>query len=129
MNPGTSGPRRQLLVVDAAPEGRFLSEHLLPHWGYDVACAENGAVALRLASDWRFDGALINLTLPDMDGFALCERLRAPSRYGLLPVLFTAASPEAGMVRRARETPRAAFIAKPYDHTQLTRLLVQLLTA
>jgi len=86
--PGTSG-HGGLLVVDDEPFLRDAVAASLRFLGYDVTTAENGAEALRLAREHPFDLVVLDVMLPDIDGFDVVGRLR---RDGLrVPVIFLTA--------------------------------------
>ncbi len=86
--PGTSG-HGGLLVVDDEPFLRDAVATSLRFLGYDVTTAENGTEALRLAREHPFDLVVLDVMLPDIDGFEVIGRLR---RDGLrVPVIFLTA--------------------------------------
>jgi two-component system, OmpR family, response regulator len=78
-----------LLVVDDEPFLRDAVAASLRFLGFDVTTADNGTDALRLARDGRFDLVVLDVMLPDLDGFEVVRRLR---RDGLqVPVIFLTA--------------------------------------
>lgn len=121
--------KRRILVVDDVSTVRSLMRDVLARWGYAVESAESGDVALRLAADQRFDLAILDIVLGDMDGFELCDQLRSLPGNHSLPVLFISGIPAEDVVRRARATGRARFIAKPPDYRQLVEDIQQLFSA
>jgi DNA-binding NarL/FixJ family response regulator len=71
-------PARRVLVVDDHPSFRRSASALLTAEGYDVVAeAEDGASAVALAGEIGPDLVLLDIQLPDMDGFAVAERLLA----------------------------------------------------
>src|SRR5205814_9786358 len=56
--------------------------------GYKVVVASNGAEALQAVSDWTPDVIVTDVMMPVMDGWGLVRRLRATSRFALVPVIF-----------------------------------------
>ena len=66
---------RVLLVDDNQDAGVVLS-HLLAHVGHEIRVAVNGREALQLAVDFRPDTVLLDIRLPDMDGYEVARRLR-----------------------------------------------------
>ena len=77
-----------LLVVDDDLHFRQTLEALLIGEGYEVRCAATGGMALRFAAEEPPELILLDIRLPDMDGFEVCRRLRGDSRTGRIPVIF-----------------------------------------
>src|SRR6202050_4552930 len=84
-----------LLGVDDEPFLRDAVGASLRFLGFDVTPADNGAEALRLARDSRFDLLVLDVMLPDVDGFDVVRRLRRDGSW--VPVIFLT----------ARDTPAA----------------------
>ena len=74
--------RPSILVVEDTEPLRMILELALAGAGYEVIGAASGAEALRWGADRRFDAALLDINLPDMDGFELAARLRAGKEGG-----------------------------------------------
>jgi formate hydrogenlyase transcriptional activator len=77
-----------LLVVDDDLHFRQILEALLIGEGYEVRCAPSGDIALMFAREDPPDLILLDVRLPDTDGFAVCRRLREDPRAGHIPVIF-----------------------------------------
>ena len=84
---GSSGAR--LLVADDNKVNRLLLTRNLELQGHGVASAENGRVALEMLRRDRFDLLLLDMEMPEMDGFALLEQLKADPQLRDLPVIVT----------------------------------------
>jgi signal transduction histidine kinase/ActR/RegA family two-component response regulator len=74
-----SPAHRRVLVVEDNNDAREMLRALLTLEGHSVRTAENGAIGLREAGDWRPDIALLDIGLPDIDGYELARRLRESS--------------------------------------------------
>ncbi|HEX2854137.1 MAG TPA: ATP-binding protein [Opitutaceae bacterium] len=74
---GYDGPRRRVLIVDDIPTNRTLLLELLAPLGFELRAASSGGEALALMEAWRPDVVLLDLRMPDMDGFELARRIRA----------------------------------------------------
>jgi two-component system, OmpR family, response regulator len=90
-DPSTDQPRDQgeLLVVDDEPFLRDAVAASLRFLGFSVTTAETGLGALRLARDHAFDLMVLDVMLPDTDGFEIVRRLRGEGNY--VPVIFLTA--------------------------------------
>ncbi|AJT42643.1 response regulator transcription factor [Psychromicrobium lacuslunae] len=82
-------PEAQLLVVDDEPNIRELLSTSLRFAGFSVVAAGNGKEALAAAEEHNPDLAVLDVMLPDMDGFTVTRRLRASGKH--FPVLFLTA--------------------------------------
>lgn len=113
---GPSRPR--ILVVDDDERNRALLQARLQR-DYEVIEAESGLAALELLERGRVDLVLLDVTMPGMDGFETCRRIKARSGDGYLPVLLVTGRTEqdarnTGLVAGADE-----FLSKPFDGREL----------
>jgi adenylate cyclase len=110
--------RETILVVDDLPQNVRLLEAVLAPRGYAVAEAMSGRAALeRVASD-PIDLVLLDIVMPEMDGYEVCRALRADPATRFLPVVMITASGEQEKVA-AIEAGADDFIAKPFDQAEL----------
>jgi adenylate cyclase len=107
-----------ILVVDDVPENLRLLEAVLAPRGYDVIPAGDGGTALELAASATPDLVLLDVMMPQPDGYAVCRRLREREETAMLPVIMLTASigPEK---TKAIEAGADDFIAKPFNHDEL----------
>jgi CheY-like chemotaxis protein len=85
MNPAT------VLVVDDSPTKRYLLVSWLSRAGFTVREAETGGAALTSLLEAEFDLVVLDVRLPDMSGFDVCETIKSDPRYGVLPVIHVSA--------------------------------------
>jgi adenylate cyclase len=110
--------KARILVVDDVPENvRLLEAVLAPH-GYDVVSATDGRAALELAQSANPDLVLLDVVMPELDGYAVCRRLREREETAMLPVIMLTSSvgPEK---TQAIEAGADDFIPKPFNHHEL----------
>lgn len=109
--------RNILLVEDEEQLGHVLQHHLKQS-GFEAQLTATGAAALRAAERSPFDLVLLDLMLPDIDGFEVCRRLR--TRDACVPiVMLTARSSEVDRVR-GLETGADDYLSKPFSLAELT---------
>ena len=75
----------RILVVDDVPENVRLLEAVLAARAYDVVSATNGASALEAAKSEKPDLILLDVVMPDIDGYTVCRQLRADDETAMLP--------------------------------------------
>ncbi|HSD78371.1 MAG TPA: response regulator [Solirubrobacteraceae bacterium] len=110
--------RATILVVDDLEQNVRLLDAVLAPRGYEVLAATSGAEALARLADSAVDLVLLDIVMPEMDGFEVCRRLRAGEATRFLPVVMITASGEHEKVR-AIEAGADDFIAKPFDQAEL----------
>src|SRR6059058_2812285 len=108
----------KILVVDDIPQNVRLLEAVLTPRGYTVLAATSGQEALELVDSEKPDLILLDVVMPEMDGYAVCQRLRADDDTAVLPVIMVTSSigPEK---TKAIEAGADDFIPKPFNHDEL----------
>ena len=107
-----------ILVVDDLPQNVRLLEAVLKPRGYVVLAATSGGKALERVASAPVDLVLLDIVMPEMDGYAVCRALRADAATRFLPVVMITASGEQEKVA-AIEAGADDFIAKPFDQAEL----------
>ena len=112
-----------ILVVDDDPKGLQLLDNLLTAENYHVVLAEHGAHALVLAHQLKPDVVLLDVMMPDLDGFEVCRRLRADEELRHVPIILLTALDDRESKLQGLEAGADDFISKPCDSVELrTRL-------
>jgi adenylate cyclase len=110
--------RPRILVVDDLPQNVRLLDAVLAPKGYDVVAAASGQQALDHVAQDEMDLVLLDIVMPEMDGYEVCRRLRADEATRFLPVVMITASGDQEKVT-AIEAGADDFIAKPFDQGEL----------
>ena len=114
----SAGPQARILVVDDVPENVRLLEAVLAPRGYDVVSAADGRAALQLAESTDPDLVLLDIVMPELDGYEVCRRLREREETAVLPVIMITSG--IGQEKaRAIEAGADDFIPKPFNHEEL----------
>ena len=116
--PMSSDGEARILVVDDVRENVRLLEAVLTSRGYDVISATDGRAALELAASAKPDLVLLDVLMPQPDGYAVCQRLRESEGTALLPVVMVTAS-EGPEKTKAIEAGADDLITKPFNHNEL----------
>lgn len=107
----------RILVVDDDPNIRELVHVLLRNDGFDVTEAINGIDALDKLGVTRYDLIILDIMMPEMDGWQLCEELR---RYYDMPLLMLTAKGETSQKVRGFQLGADDYLVKPFDPPELS---------
>ena len=117
--PAPAGPghdRVNVLVVDDVAENLVAMRALLQRDGIEVLCASSGAEALELLLANEVAVALLDVHMPEMDGFSLAELMRGASRSREVPIIFLTASPsDPRRAFKGYEAGAVDFLHKPVE--------------
>ncbi|MEO0408644.1 MAG: response regulator, partial [Cyanobacteria bacterium P01_A01_bin.135] len=103
-----------ILLVDDQPKNLRLLSDLLEEQGYNVQQAISGAVALQAIALDQPDLILLDITMPEMDGYTVCQQLKANPASQDIPVIFISALDEAWDKVRAFSVGGVDYITKPF---------------
>ena len=104
-----------MLVVDDNRVNRLLLVHGLEQEGHNVAWAENGRLALEMLQSHSFDLVLLDIEMPELNGFQVLEALLADPALRDMPVIMTSASDELDRVVKCIEMGAEDFLTKPLN--------------
>ncbi|MBW4681250.1 MAG: response regulator [Microcoleus vaginatus WJT46-NPBG5] len=116
-----------ILLVDDEPSNLYLLEELLQSEGYATLLAESGFKALELAKTSLPAMILLDVMMPDMDGFEVCRRLREDVNLQTVPVIFLTALDDDDSRLRGLEMMGDDYIAKPVKSTLLLKKIASVL--
>jgi sigma-B regulation protein RsbU (phosphoserine phosphatase) len=109
----------RILIVDDHPGNREVLVKRLERQGHQIAEAENGRHALEMLAAQPFDLVLLDVMMPEMDGFAALGRMKADPATRHIPVIMISALDEIESVVRCIETGAEDFLPKPFNPTLL----------
>lgn len=113
-------PRRLILVVEDEPDIRSLvAEHLIAA-GYDVCLASDGETAMQLVRERHPGLVCLDLNLPRISGYDVCEQIRTDAAGSDIAILMTSARNSLDIKVFSLEAGADAFLAKPYALKRLT---------
>jgi two-component system, OmpR family, KDP operon response regulator KdpE len=109
----------RVLIID---DEKFIAQALMLRLGaagYEVQWAPDGASGIAAVDHWRPDVILLDIRMPDMDGFEVNRRLRARPELSALPVIFLSANVQESARQAALAAGAYAFLTKPYESKEV----------
>ncbi|MDX1412565.1 MAG: response regulator [Candidatus Promineifilaceae bacterium] len=110
---------KKILVVDDEVAIRTMLRLTLVRAGYEVTEAENGEDALQKVSEDAPRLVLLDVMMPGMDGFAVCEQLRSDPQTADIPVIIFSAKTDARSKREGKRVGATKYLTKPLTPEQL----------
>lgn len=111
----TDSEKANILIVDDTPDNLHLLSAMLSQQGYEVRCVINGSAAIMGAMADPPDLILLDIKMPQMSGYEVCERLKASEKTRDIPVIFLSALNEVFDKIRAFEAGGVDYITKPFE--------------
>jgi DNA-binding NtrC family response regulator len=135
--PAASTRAEKILLVDDVPANLAVLTAALEPEGYEIFAAPNGATALKVAAKARPDLILLDIMMPELDGFETCRRLKENDATRDIPVIFITARNEMESVVAGFRAGGLDYVVKPFQadevlsrvktHLRLSRLTRELL--
>ena len=123
-DPGARGATEgRVLIVDDETAIRLICRLNLGSAGFDTLEASDGASAIALARAERPDLILLDIMLPELDGWHVAEELAADDDTREIPILFLSARSESGDQARGHGTGGIGYITKPFDPVAMTDIV------
>jgi adenylate cyclase len=110
-----SGERGHLLVVDRNYLDRDLIERRLSRFGHTVATAESGREALKMMRAEKFDLVLLDILMPEMNGFQMLQEIQNDEALREIPVIVASSLHETDSIARAIALGAADYLPKPFN--------------
>jgi two-component system sensor histidine kinase/response regulator len=110
--------RQKILIVDDNPKNRAICEEIFED-DFDLIHAEEGAVALRLMQEQRPDVVLLDVMMPGMSGYEVCQRMKADPDTGHIPVIIVSAKGQTDEIIEGFDSRADDYIVKPFVNSEL----------
>jgi formate hydrogenlyase transcriptional activator len=111
--------KHTILIIDDNNSNIQVLANLLSDNHYNVDYALSGLDALDLLSTGKFDLILLDIMMPDMDGFEVCKRINEVEAYNEIPIIFLTARTDVESIKRAFKFGGLDYISKPYNSEEL----------
>ena len=116
-----------ILLVDDEPNIVMSLEFLMRKNGYQVGIARNGTEALAAISATPYDLVLLDVMMPDVDGYEVCRQLRQRPDRAATKVIFLSAKSQPADVQKGYDAGADLYIPKPFSTRQLMQKVRELL--
>lgn len=113
-----------ILIVDDEYSGRETLQSILEGEGYNLAMAENGPQAIAQAKSILPDVILLDVMMPGMTGFEVCEKIRNDPQVAEIPIIILTALDDRDSLLRGLKAGADDFISKPFDRFELRARLI-----
>jgi DNA-binding response OmpR family regulator len=120
---------RRILIVDDEPNIVISLEFLMQREGFEVTTAGDGEAALRALAERPFDLVVLDIMLPKVNGFDVCQQIRADGRWPGLRVLMLTAKGRQTEVTKGLKLGADAYVTKPFSTKDLVAQVKRLLEA
>lgn len=123
------GLTQSVLIVDDEPMARTLLRLMLVRAGFNVAEAEDGFDALEKVKTNQPDIVLLDVMMPGMDGFTVCEKLRHDFETSVMPIIMLSAKSDLESINEGLRVGATKYLTKPISPEDLTRHVREVLDA
>jgi len=120
---------KKILIVDDDKEVLDIIKKKLTQENYEVMTASSGQEALTICKTDCPDLVLLDIAMPEMDGYNTCEKIKQNTKTKGIPVVFVTGKellPE-GIYKRCRDLGACGYISKPYTIKQLLEKITEIL--
>jgi DNA-binding response OmpR family regulator len=114
---------RRVLIVDDDELVLIALRELLRSEKYEVETFSRGSAALQRLDQENFDLLILDIVMPEMDGFELCTLIRKKDHYRDKPILFLTAKNQIEDLKRGQEVGASLFLSKPISPHKLLALI------
>lgn len=111
--------KSKILVIDDNNLNLRMIELVLQNYNYDVITAMNGASGIKATQEQNPDLILLDIMMPVMDGFEVCERLKESPDTQDIPIIFLTSKPDSEGIVKGFELGAADYVTRPFNRPEL----------
>lgn len=120
---------KKILIVDDEPAIVMSLEYLLRRKQYDVYIARNGREALDAIHNIPPDLILLDIMMPDVDGYEICEHVKTSSELKHIKVIFLSAKSKSSDIEKGYQLGADLYVVKPFSNKDLLLKMGDLLNS
>ena len=118
---------KKILIVDDEPNIVMSLEYLLRRKSFDVFIARNGTEALESLGKSKPDLVLLDIMMPDVDGYEICEYIKTTPDLKHIKVIFLSAKSKKSDIEKGLELGADLYMVKPFSNKELVQNINELL--
>nr|WP_320119067.1 hybrid sensor histidine kinase/response regulator [uncultured Marinifilum sp.] len=111
--------KNRILIVDDVPDNIKVLQAILSGNSYEIHYALNGKDAIMLCVEHSFDLILLDIMMPEMDGYEVCKYLKSKDKTKDIPVIFLTAKVDEEAIIKGFETGAQDYVTKPFNTQEL----------
>jgi len=115
--------KKKILLIEDNPTNLQMTKEILDQLGFDTDTAENGYMALQRVEQSVYDAILMDIRMPEMDGYEATRRIRALQSMENLPVIALSADAVEGVAEKAKAAGMNGYLTKPLNPLKLIEVL------
>lgn len=117
---------QKILVVDDDPFILMSLEFLMKKNGYHVLVARNGTEAMQIVKDFIPDIVLLDIMMPDVNGYEICKYIKATKKLSHSKVVFLSAKSSEADIQKGYDLGASLYISKPFSTRNIVKQLKEL---
>jgi len=117
----------RILIIDDSTTITKLVKYQFMADGYDVVTADDGPAGLKAAEEYDPDLILLDVMMPEMDGYEVCRRLRAVENTRSIPIVILTSIVDFTGMQEGSEVDADGYICKPFEMVELKKLVGEIL--
>lgn len=120
---------QKILVVDDDPYILMSLEFLMKKDGYEVKVARNGTEALEIINSEALSLVLLDIMMPDVDGYAICKHIKSSKKLKDIKVIFLSAKSKESDIQKGYDLGASLYVTKPFSTRELMKKVKDLVSA
>lgn len=109
----------KILIVDDIPKNIQMAMNILKDEGYKMFYSKSGEMALKLVTEHDFDLILLDIMMPDMNGFEVCKKIKDNEKTKRIPIIFLSGKDSSQDIEQAYECGGIDYVVKPFITIEL----------
>jgi DNA-binding response OmpR family regulator len=119
MTNDTNSNQKTILIIDDIPDAAGVLPRILTNAGFKVRIAEDGKTGIQMVEKMSPDLILLDIMMPEMDGFEVCQQLKSQEKTRDIPIIFLTALVDSLDKAKGFELGAVDYITKPFQGEQV----------